>query len=223
MCDVHFNILINDFIEGAFRHFFDGFERILQKLCRRETKALLCDVDRSDLSGEVIQAAEKIAVYLLNPFDRSDFYRFKQRTVKQRIRFCFAFAVDTFVAVCEPFHKTVCLFAWKVLGKFDDTVIIKDVCGVFLPVRRDEFELGSHTTQLTALAFQFRFQVFPVISVFFVIVRTAQHTDDIQHRKPLSVIRFRMLFRKIRMIKLKTLNHFFSFSFSVCFASFILI
>jgi hypothetical protein len=57
-------------------------------------------------------------------------------------------------------HKTICLFAWKILRKLDYGIIIKNICGTFFAVRCSKFELGSDTTQLIVLALKLSFKAY---------------------------------------------------------------
>ena len=97
-------------------------------------KAALGDVERTDLPGETIEPAEQIAMYLPQAFYRADFDGVKKGTVKQGVCLGFAFPVDGFAAVGKPLDKPVGLFAWEVLGKLDNPVVVKRIRKVFFSV-----------------------------------------------------------------------------------------
>ena len=51
-------------------------------------------------------------------------------------------------------------------------------------LRKEQSQLVSATNHFTILTFELCFEIFPVVSVFLVVVLVVQHPDDIEHRKP---------------------------------------
>ena len=51
-------------------------------------------------------------------------------------------------------------------------------------LRKEQSQLVSATNHFPILAFELCFEIFPVVSVFLVVVLVVQHPDDIKHRKP---------------------------------------
>ena len=51
-------------------------------------------------------------------------------------------------------------------------------------LKGENSEVVSGTNQLTLFLAQLCFEIFPVVSVFLVVVLVVQHPDDIEHRKP---------------------------------------
>ena len=72
--NVHFDVFRNYFLKGCFRHLLDHREdgTQIKAICKSETT--LCDIQRRDFAGKVVQPTEQIAVNLTKPGHGSDLY-----------------------------------------------------------------------------------------------------------------------------------------------------
>ena len=84
MSDIHFHVLIGNFVKGILRHRLDGGENRGEMHTIGEGETALADVLCPDLTGEIIQPAENVGVDLLQAFDGPRHQGVQQTTVKER-------------------------------------------------------------------------------------------------------------------------------------------
>ena len=63
-------------------------------------------------------------------------------------------------------------------------IIVQNIGIITFSVGSKKFQLVSATNQLAALFSQFAFEVFPIVSVFGIIILIIEHTNDIRNREP---------------------------------------
>ena len=181
--DIHFHVLVDDFLEGGLRHIFDIWQNCVEIESIGERETAFADVFGTDLTGEVIESAEDVGVDLLKTFDRAGVKRGKQAAFKEGISFFLALTVDGIIAVKEPVKELCRFIIRKVLCQLNDTETIETVGQAFFTVWSSQFQLVSGTNQLRIFLFQFVFEVLPVVAVLGVIRLLIQHSDNIDGSK----------------------------------------
>ena len=184
MGNIHFNILINDIVERILRHTFNILQCLFQILNHSKLESGFGYIDGSYLPGEIIKASEKISMNLLQSFHRANLDIIDKAALKQSVCFRPTFAVNTLVAVGEPFHESGSLIVRETLRQSYDTVIVKHICEIAFPIRGKQFQLVSVTNQLVSIPAKLSFKILPVIAILCIIILCVEHTDNVKYREP---------------------------------------
>lgn len=125
------------------------------------------------------------SLILLVSADRSKlFIEVEPAAIEQGVCFRPTFAVNTLVAVGEPFNESGCLVIRKTLRQSYDPVIVKHICETEFPIRSKQFQLVSGTNHFIAFVTKLGFQVLPVIAVLGIIILCVEYADNVKYREP---------------------------------------
>ena len=92
--DVHFDVLVDDFVKCRFRHSLDHWKRRSKVLRIGECEPVFRDVQGSYLPGEVIKSSEEIGVDLLETLHRPRFDTGQNAAFKESIRLFLTLPID---------------------------------------------------------------------------------------------------------------------------------
>ncbi len=108
-------------------------------------EAPFCYVHVPDLTGKIIETAEKISMYLLESFYSSWPDVVLQTALKQGISLGTTFPINASIAIGKPLYKTYGLIIRGTLGQCQNSVVIKDICKTAFTIRSEKFQLVSGT------------------------------------------------------------------------------
>ena len=181
MGDIHFHVLVDDFIECRFRHRLDGLKRCgkVHAVGKRETS--LGDVLCADLTREIVKSAENVAVYLLKALHTAGFKTLQKTAPEEFVSLLAGFPVNRVVRIKEPVEESQRLVAGESLGKCHNSVAVETVRQMPLPVWRQQLEPLTLCKEFSFCLFQTVLQNIPVVSG---ICTCTYCRDDIDRAKP---------------------------------------